>query len=310
MKPKRTALFLFFIFLLLAKTANAYAANNASESAKAAPEMKGSDKELVSFLYEENDKLSRRIEDLEKSNAQLKKEAREYYLKLQEPKFARSDINGLKKALDTARIDNAALQKKIAESQHQTLKLQKENAGLRKRLTYLNNKSPRLDKGPAVASLQKKLANLESFNLQLQTKAKELYLKAQDADSAKRDMDALSKMLAAAERKNADLKSKNEKLTQQDTSLKKKFSVLYQKLGTAYTEAKLFDLAIEAYNKSLDMDPYNAEVHYNLGILYKHRRDNNDLAKFHLKKYLELKPDAENKKEVEYFIKMLKQVQL
>lgn len=80
---------------------------------------------------------------------------------------------------------------------------------------------------------------------------------------------------------------------------------LYQELGTAYVQAKLFNLAIGAYAKALDFNPNNAEVHYNLGLLYKHAKDNNAKSIFHLKTYLQLNPDAENKKEVEYLIKIL-----
>lgn len=108
---------------------------------------------------------------------------------------------------------------------------------------------------------------------------------------------------------NLMLKKENEESQQeivllQDT-LKDERARLYQELGTAYTQGRLFDLAIEAYLKSLDFNPRNAQVHYNLGLLYKHSQDNTKKALYHLKKYLQFSPEAKNKKEVEYLIRLL-----
>jgi len=111
-------------------------------------------------------------------------------------------------------------------------------------------------------------------------------------------------------------KQKTQKLKDENLGLKKKILLieearnndmasLYQELGTAYTLAKLFGQAIDAYTKALSLNPNNAEVNYNLGLLYQHSRGDAKKALHHFKKYLRLEPEAKNKEEVEYLIEML-----
>ncbi|MDD4954101.1 MAG: tetratricopeptide repeat protein [Candidatus Omnitrophica bacterium] len=101
---------------------------------------------------------------------------------------------------------------------------------------------------------------------------------------------------------NAQLK---EKIVLLENSFKEERAKFYQELGTAYTKAKFFDLAIESYLQSLVFNPSNAKVYYNLGLLYKSAKDDVQKSLFYFKKYLRLKPDAENRQDVEYMIKML-----
>jgi len=101
------------------------------------------------------------------------------------------------------------------------------------------------------------------------------------------------------------LKESEQKFETFKATVNREKADLYTKLGTVYTEAKFYDLAIEAYDSSLRLLPVNADVHYNLGILYKHKNNDNKKAVYHLKEYLRLNPDAKNKREVNYLIKML-----
>ena len=82
-------------------------------------------------------------------------------------------------------------------------------------------------------------------------------------------------------------------------------AALYEELGTVYTKAGLFDEAIEAYRKSLISDPTNADIHYYLGLLYQKSNKDVEKAVFHFKRYLYLKPDAKNRKDVAYLIEMV-----
>jgi len=104
--------------------------------------------------------------------------------------------------------------------------------------------------------------------------------------------------------KDENLELKN-KILQIENARTKDMASLYQELGTAYVQAKLFGLAIDAYTKALKLTPDNAEVHYNIGLLYQHSRDNSKKAVYHLKKYLQFNPEARNRKEVEDLIDML-----
>jgi Tfp pilus assembly protein PilF len=80
----------------------------------------------------------------------------------------------------------------------------------------------------------------------------------------------------------------------------------YEEQGAQYLKAKNYELAIEAYKNLLKSDPRNAQAHYNLGLLYRKYKNDDTLAIYHFKKYLDLNPKANDKKEVEYIIKMLK----
>lgn len=139
--------------------------------------------------------------------------------------------------------------------------------------------------------------------------------------SLEKEKDALIKEMAQLDRINSEfkgigdsdeaslLRKENEELRHKIVELQenqfKENAKLYQELGTAYVQAKVFDHAIDAYKKSLEIDPYNAEVHYNLGLLYKHYQNNSKKATYHFRQYLKLSPDAKNRKDVEFLIQML-----
>ena len=91
-----------------------------------------------------------------------------------------------------------------------------------------------------------------------------------------------------------------------EKTLKKEKAVFRYNLAVAYTKAKLYDEAIGAYEKSLELDQNNADAHYNLGLLYKDAKQDADKAAAHLSKYLELKPDADDKGKVKEWLEKLK----
>ena len=105
----------------------------------------------------------------------------------------------------------------------------------------------------------------------------------------------------------------------------------YYNLGIAATNAKKYDVAIDALTNGLKLKPDNADFYYSLGVaqsnqaddLLEEHFDENDKVKpvseedkakaeelkksalDNLTKYLELKPDAEDKTAVEELIKSL-----
>jgi tetratricopeptide (TPR) repeat protein len=171
-------------------------------------------------------------------------------------------------------------------------------------------------KEPPVVDLQKKNAELEkalaeakNYNAQLEAKAKELHLKCTDLEQQLKNSSGMGKAVDSLRRERQILKDANQQykdsLNKERADNEAEKAELYQQLGTAYTKAELFSLAIDAYNKALAINGRNAEVHYNLGLLYRHSKNNSKKAIQHLKKYLQLNPDASNRKDVEYIIKML-----
>ena len=53
----------------------------------------------------------------------------------------------------------------------------------------------------------------------------------------------------------------------------------------------------------MKLNPDNPDAHYNLGLLYENHQKDPIKACLHYRKYLELKPQAEDKEEVENWIK-------
>lgn len=159
--------------------------------------------------------------------------------------------------------------------------------------TNINNSPP-----PAQAGAGKEVERLQKENEALTAKAKELYINKQEYDSMKRDLASLNKAMDSMSKERTVLKQENEKWRSERASL-------YQEAGTAYLKAGLFNNAIDAYNKSLSYDPNNADVHYYLGLLYQKQKRKPEEAAAHFKRYLYLKPDAENKEEVRYLIEMV-----
>jgi predicted Zn finger-like uncharacterized protein len=73
---------------------------------------------------------------------------------------------------------------------------------------------------------------------------------------------------------------------------------VYYKLGRAWSEREQHTKAIDWYKKAVVAEPTNAMPHYYLGYAYKDKNKRKDAAAA-FRKYLELKPDAEDKREIE-----------
>lgn len=91
-----------------------------------------------------------------------------------------------------------------------------------------------------------------------------------------------------------------------EAQLKKERALYHYNLAVAYTQAKLYDDALEAYDKSLALNPDNPEAYYNLGLLYSDVKNQPKKAAEFYKKYLELKPDAPDRDDVQILIDKLK----
>jgi tetratricopeptide (TPR) repeat protein len=90
-------------------------------------------------------------------------------------------------------------------------------------------------------------------------------------------------------------------------NVKEEKALLYFQLGLAYLKARLYDEAIDAYQKSILFDPNNSEVNYHLGLLYQYVEGDSEKAVYYLEKYLALKPDAKNRRRVKELIDILKE---
>lgn len=156
----------------------------------------------------------------------------------------------------------------------------------------LENKNSEL-----VVNLQAVQTNLDAKNEEL--KAKKAQLDKLSADKPKGQGPEHDKLV----KEKQELEDKIKTL---QSDLEKERAVFHYNLGVAYSQAKLYDEAIEAYEKSLSYNPDNAEACYNLGLLYNDYKYDADKAKDNFAKYLELTPGAEDKEDVLKLIDKLK----
>jgi len=195
---------------------------------------------------------------------------------------------------------NDELKYRVMNLENALLVLKKQN------LSLINqNKGLKEEKNNLYAEIN----NLEGANSKLESEIEKGYAEAKNRQQAKKRLWFLSKAKVKLNSRAVAFKEQNqrmrEKITLLGESFKKEKAFLYQELGTVYTQVKLFNLAMDAYKKSLSLNPGNAEVNYNLGLLCKHYSQDSKEAVKYLKNYLELSPRAENKKDVEYLIRML-----
>lgn len=107
---------------------------------------------------------------------------------------------------------------------------------------------------------------------------------------------------------NEEITGLKEKINSLEAELKNEKVLYYYNLGVAYVQAKLFNEAIEAYEKSLSFESNNPEAYYNLGLLYENFKLEPEKAVIYYQKYLEYKPEAEDKQEVQYWIESLNDI--
>lgn len=101
-----------------------------------------------------------------------------------------------------------------------------------------------------------------------------------------------------------DMQNKAKKL---EEALKEERLIYYFNLGVAYTRAKLYGEAIDAYEKTIELDGNNADARYNLGLIYEKIRNEPALALEHYRRYVEISPAAEDAREVKAWIVRLEE---
>ncbi len=77
----------------------------------------------------------------------------------------------------------------------------------------------------------------------------------------------------------------------------------YNNLGEIFRREKEPKKAEKYFKKALSLYPDYALAHYNLGVLFDQELDKPELAVYHYRKYLELRPAAPDRKKVEKWIK-------
>jgi len=205
---------------------------------------------------------------------------------------------GLESELAQANQMTAQMQDELKRIQAEKAKMQKENDKLHAdAVSYLALNSQLQDEKDSLqkrfSEAQRSIENKESDLQKTKQKMEELE-KSVNLEKSK-VQGKLSEEKAVLEKRIASL----------EDSLAKERGLYHYNLGVAYAQAKLYDEAVEAYEKSISCNPDNAEAHYNLAVLYENMKDDPDGAAIQYRMYLELRPDAEDREHVEAIIDKL-----
>ena len=203
-------------------------------------------------------------------NAQLR-QSDELFRKLQ------TETSGLETEKAHLARDYETLQHDAVSYVSTNAKLQEENGGLK---TSLEEAQARVEEqGHELEKLQEKLEQLHKEMARAKTEQRKVVTK--------------------------EFKDLTAKVATLEDALKHERALYQYNLGIVYAQAQRYDEAIEAYQQSLELDPKNADAHYNLGLLYERATSQSDRASWHYRRYLELTPQAEDRDEVQQRIDML-----
>ena len=192
----------------------------------------------------------------------------------------------LKKQLDQASFLLTKVEVSAKQLQEEKDKARRENEKLQAdALSYMNlNNELRKDK----ELLQAKVSDV----------LKEIDAQKKELARVQQEIDALRKEASAkGDAEKSLLKEKETMLSgikALEDSINRERGIYHYNLAVAYAKAALTAKAVTEYEKSLAYDPDNAEAHFNLGLIFKGEGNDPVKALQHFRKYLELRPDAED----------------
>ena len=118
------------------------------------------------------------------------------------------------------------------------------------------------------------------------------------------------KLIAESKRTVSSVVSEKEKIAKQlqqsKDQYKKEALKFHYNLGLAYDQSGQFKEALEEYKKALEIDGQDADLQYNLAIIYDEHFNDMKKAVEHYSAYLKLSPDAEDKDKVTHWMEEAK----
>ncbi|MFA5148784.1 MAG: tetratricopeptide repeat protein [Candidatus Omnitrophota bacterium] len=221
-------------------------------------------------IQKDLDKTQRKLADMDRTIAA------EVQKRIKDIKAAPAG-SGTPEAIKALQRENAALQDEIKGLKDALKKQGQPAAGPGSDAKPVKTRQPQADAGD--------ISQAEVLKVQLDKLESDLKNAQKNADDAKKE-----KQAAAAQAKKMKIKTDKERL-----DMHFNLAVVYEKNGM-YADAE------REYYKCLQIDPNDAEVHYNLGILYDDRMNKTSAALVHYRRYLELRPKGESSEEVRQWI--------
>lgn len=186
--------------------------------------------------------------------------------------------------------ENSKLTKELASIQNVTASLKKQNEELQTEVEKTGEK---------FKELQEKIKGYAREVKNLVTKKIGYY----DAYSQQKEDNEI--LTVKIKKLDDEIKKLNGEMTEiYNTNSEREVSYIYE-MAFLYAKAGMFDEAVQSFLKTLEVSETDADIHYNLALLYEEVKKDSQNAIRHYKKYLELNPDTEDLYEIKLRIDSL-----
>jgi len=194
--------------------------------------------------------------------------------------------------------------KSVAEAKRKAEEEEKKRLEVEKKLEKVS--ASEKEKSDSLDNLMKRIPEMEKeiADLRQQLKKKEMSSSKKSEDTAllKAELERREQRLAKAEKMLALLEKTRSEVYAYDKREKRD---MHYNMAVVYQREGKFKEAEEEYLKALQIDGADADVHYNLGILYEEGLGDVSKALLHYRRYLKLAPDSPDAVQVKEWIMRL-----
>ncbi|MBN2190917.1 MAG: tetratricopeptide repeat protein [Candidatus Aureabacteria bacterium] len=259
------------------------------------------------------DELKQKTVELEKLNDDLARrriELDRMMAEKQDEIYSLSEKNKLESAQHKEIITRLQSQSKLLKEQKESLSLeldgmQEEIGRLRKNNDMLNNELEQTKELVSELENDKNVKNIRQIKGELREKEESLREEIRKNEKLISEIEGKKKEPAKPDRKRRPVKSeKSGTKTAQEIpeSAKTEDAKFYYNTALECQQTGDYKEALGNYEKALELDPLDPDIHYNIAILYDENLGENSKAAYHYRKYLELNPGAEDKNTVIHWI--------
>ncbi len=124
-------------------------------------------------------------------------------------------------------------------------------------------------------------------------------------DGLTEKQDSIIKMQNAISFKDSEIARLQVQVDKSQVSTQKERLALTYNLGCIYKAAQKYEKAEGAFLKALEINPNDSSVHFNLGILYDDNLGDDEKAKYHYERFVELSPNDSDVPKVQEWMKEL-----
>lgn len=197
----------------------------------------------------------------------------------------------IEEARQKAVTEQAKASRVARVAQAKAEKIDEENAQLEEELEFI--KESEKEQRRSLSALINRIPRLERDLDKMSRKVKDrdnlLAIREHDLSAFRRELDLRESRIIKAERMAAVLAQAQKEVRRVSDNEKRD---MHYNMGAVYVVKGQYEAAEREYLTSLRIDPSDAEVHYNLGILYDDNLSDKRRAARHYKRYLKLNPHA------------------